>query len=520
MPPGPDEARMNKDALRFPSLIVFFSNTCVMIVELVAGRLIAPYVGVSLYTWTSVIGVILAGISVGNYWGGKLADRAASRRLLGLLFIGAGLACLGVLGMMEVISQRGLPVVLIGLPLIVRILFIVTAVFFIPSLVLGLISPVVVKLALQDLAQTGGTIGRIYAASAFGSILGTFATGFFLISWFGTRLILLGIAVALTAIGLWLGRFIPDWRLRGLTIVLLAAGAFTMPRGAWLQGPCVRETNYFCIKVLDETLEDGTPAKALVLDRLVHGFTVPGDPTRMVYGYEKIAAEVAEYQQSQRPLERVLVLGGGAYSFPRYVEALYPAAQVEVVEIDPGVTEIAYEQFGLARGTAVRSINEDARQFLEARTDPRLYDVILCDAVNDVSVPYHLTTREFAALVRRHLADDGVYMVNLIDGRERRFALAMAQTLKSVFAEVVLVPTGADWETNSRTTFVLLASPRTIDRDALHSATGGDGAAELGQWAVSAARLNQLLSAAPALILTDDYVPVDHLLAPVVDASE
>jgi predicted membrane-bound spermidine synthase len=511
---------MNTDHLRYPSLIVFFSNTCIMIVELVAGRLIAPYVGVSLYTWTSVIGVILAGLSVGNYWGGKLADRSASRRLLGLLFLLSGLACLGVLGMVEVISQRGLPVVLIGLPLIVRILFIVTAIFFIPSLALGLISPVVVKLALRDLAQTGGTIGRIYASSAFGSILGTFATGFFLISWFGTRLILLGIAVALMAIGLWLGRFIQDWRLRGLSVILLVAGAFLVPKGAWLQGPCLRETNYFCIKVLDETLEDGTQAKALVLDRLVHGFTVPGDPTRMVYGYEKIAAEVAEYWQSRQPLESVLVLGGGAYSFPRYVEALYPSARVEVVEIDPGVTEIAYEQFGLARDTAVRSVNVDARQFLETRPETQPYDLILCDAVNDVSVPYHLTTREFAALVRRHLADDGVYMVNLIDGRERRFALAMARTLQSVFAEVVLVPTGADWETNSRTTFVLLASPQPIDREALQAATGGDGAAEIGQWAVTAERLAQLLNDAPALVLTDDYVPVDNLLAPVVDASE
>lgn len=503
------------DRLRFPSLIVFFSNVCVMIIELVAGRLIAPYVGVSLYTWTSVIGVILAGMSVGNYWGGKLADRSASRRLLGGLFIGAGLACLSVIGMVEVISQRGLSVIVVGLPLIVRILFLVTAIFFLPSFLLGLISPIVVKLALQDLHQTGGVIGRLYASSAFGSILGTFATGFFLIAWFGTRVILVGIAAALVAVGLWLGRFIADPRLRGAAALMVVGGAFFLPRSSWLQGPCLRETNYFCIKVLDQPLDDGTPAKTLVLDRLVHGYTVPGEPTLLVYGYEKIAAEVVEARERQgQSLEAVLALGGGAYSFPRYIEAVYPQAAIDVVEIDPGVTAIAYEQFGLARDTAIRPFNQDARQFLEALPGSRRYDVILCDALNDVSVPYHLTTREFAEVVRRHLTEDGVYMVNLIDGRQRLFVTAMLRTLQAVFADVALASTGDDWETSPRTTFVVIASPSPINRVALQA-----GSDHVKQWLIDDRRLEQLLAETPALILTDDFVPVDNLLAPVVEES-
>ena len=92
--------------LRLPwlILIVFVSSTCIMVLELVAGRIIAPYVGVSLYTWTSVIGVVLAGMSLGNYLGGGLADRWASPRLLGILvFCWAACSAVGIL----LIEQAG-----------------------------------------------------------------------------------------------------------------------------------------------------------------------------------------------------------------------------------------------------------------------------------------------------------------------------------------------------------------------------------------------------------------------------
>ena len=155
-----------------------------MILELVAGRIIAPYVGVSLYTWTSVIGVVLAGISLGNYLGGWLADRYASLRLLGVLFLLGGLSPVGIL------AVDALGRITPGeWPIVVEILVLTAALFFLPSVILGAISPVVAKLAIRDLNKTGMTVGRIYAAGTVGSIVGTFATGFLLISWFGTHVI-------------------------------------------------------------------------------------------------------------------------------------------------------------------------------------------------------------------------------------------------------------------------------------------------------------------------------------------
>ena len=137
-----------------PTLVVFIANVCIMVLELVAGRIIAPQVGVSLYTWTSVIGVILAGMSLGNYLGGRLADRYASLRLLGTMFVVGGLASLGILGMdqLHIVDW-------VTWPIVVEILLMITVLFFLPAVALGTISPIVVKLAMRNLDAAGRTVG-------------------------------------------------------------------------------------------------------------------------------------------------------------------------------------------------------------------------------------------------------------------------------------------------------------------------------------------------------------------------
>ncbi|MCB0193409.1 MAG: fused MFS/spermidine synthase, partial [Anaerolineae bacterium] len=170
-------------------VIVFLSNFCIMVIELIAGRMMAPIVGVSLYTWTSIIGVVLAGISLGNYLGGKIADRRASRNVLALFFT---LSAVGSASILASISWVG-ALQTLNLPIIAGVVLIFTAVFLLPATILGTISPIVVKLTLSDLSQTGDIVGKIYAAGALGSIAGTFATGFFLISTFGTRQLVWGV---------------------------------------------------------------------------------------------------------------------------------------------------------------------------------------------------------------------------------------------------------------------------------------------------------------------------------------
>ena len=488
-----------------PYAIVFVSSACIMILELVAGRIVAPYVGVSLYTWTTIIGVVLAGISLGNYVGGRLADRWPSPRLLGLLFLTAGMTSFIVLA----VDKLG-----VRLPtssIVVQIVVLVTALFFIPCAILGAISPVVAKLAVRDLATTGATVGKIYAAGTLGSIVGTFATGFVLISRFGTHAIVWGVALTLIAMSLLF--LLRRRKVTGVVAVAIVLGGLGLAwQQGWSRGPCALETNYFCIKVREEE-RGGERVRVLVLDRLVHSFTSMDDPTKLVYGYEQMYAEATAYRAAGRPDLRVLFIGGGGYTFPKYMEATYPGSDLEVIEIDPGVTRIAYDLLGVPADSRIVTRNEDARMVLRQPPD-QLFDLIMGDAFNDYSVPYHLTTVEFNELVQQWLAPGGLYMVNIIDGPRGDFVRAFANTLQQTFPHVYVAPTIDAWRSSPRSTFVLIGADEPLALDELSAFDAGDGQALLARQLLSDAELAALLAERPALTLTDQFAPVDQLLTP------
>jgi spermidine synthase len=492
-----------------PNLIVFISNICIMTLELVAGRIIAPHVGVSLYTWTSVIGVVLAGISLGNYLGGRLADRWASLRLLGYLFLLSGVSSLGILAA----GTLGVGIAWGEWPLVVRILVLTTIMFFTPCLVLGTISPVVAKLAVRDLSKTGSTVGKIYAAGALGSIVGTFATGFLLISWFGTYPIVWGVSTVLMTMGLVfvLG---DRWQLILLPLLIIVGGWMVAHNRGLLNGPCTRETNYFCIRVSAEE-RDGEPVRVLILDQLVHSFNVLDDPAKLLYPYSHIWAEATEYMAQREGKLRALFIGGGGYTFPRYMEAVYPDSELHVIEIDPGVTEVAYDLMGLDRNTDVVTYNQDARLFINQEPTQE-YDLVLGDAFNGLSVPYHLTTREFNDGVRAWLEDDGLYMINVVDSVRGGFVFSYVHTLRQTFRHVYLIPTSDRWQEHSRNTYVLIAAAVPLDLAILETIDAGDGFPILARQVLGEQEIDALLAERHVVTLTDQYAPVEQLLAPMI----
>jgi spermidine synthase len=333
-----------------------------------------------------------------------------------------------------------------------------------------------------------------------------------LISWLGTHVIVWGVAVVLLALGL---VFVLGGRrpLLLLSTLVIAGGSTLAFSQGWLRGPCTRETNYFCIKVREEK-HGGEPVRVLILDRLVHSYTSLNDPTKLVYEYEQIYAEVTAYRAQRDDHLRALFIGGGGYTFPKYLEAVYPGSDIHVIEIDPGVTQVAYDLLGLSRDTYIATTNQDARLFMEQRpTQP--YDLIVGDAFNDFSVPYHLTTKEFNDRVRAWLADDGLYMVNIIDGPRGDFVRAYTHTLRQTFRYVYLAPTAASWREALRTTFVLIASQVPLDLAAFKTLDAGDGDPLLARRLLSEDELQALLAEGRTVMLTDQYAPVDQMLAPV-----
>ena len=483
---------------------MFFSSACIMILELVAGRIIASQVGVSLYTWTSVIGVILAGISIGNYFGGWLADRWASMKTLGLTFIAGGLFTVFILVVNEIDILD-----YVELSYIAETMTLITAMFFVPSAILGAISPLVVKLSIHDLSKTGSTVGRIYAAGAIGSIAGTFATGFVLISWFGTHTIIWGVGIALTTLGL---VFLLSNKWSKLLSVALIIFLFLPPSfiGERLHRKNIRETNYFTIKVKESNYK-GEPVLKLYLDQLLHGYTFLNDPARLKYSYLKMFAWITTHRALNNDNLSTMIIGGGGYTFPNYLEATYLNSKIHVIEIDPEVTEVAHERLGLSRDTGIVTFNQDARLYFEREPNER-YDLIYADAFNDFSVPFHLTTVEFNQTVSKWLAEDGIYLVNIIDGPKAKFLSAYTYTLRQTFKYVYAGIDARNWR-KYRSTHVLAASNTPLDFEAMEQVN--EGVKPTAHRLLSEEKTTNLFNKGTGILLTDRYAPVDQLLASV-----
>lgn len=500
--------------------IVFVGSSCGMTIELVASRILAPFLGVSLYTWTSIIGVILAGMSLGNYLGGRIADRAPKPQTLGVLFLLSGLASLGILATIGFVGSKS---VNLPFPLMGKIAFLTTIVFFLPSLLLGTISPVVVKLTLKDLSAAGSTVGKIYAWSTAGSIVGTFATGFVLISWFGTRMIVAGVAVVLMSMGIIFGEM---WK-RGRVPATVAALLLFLGFGYYLNttnafaSPYWKESNYYSIRFFDQGAgQDGNKVRVLVLDHLVHSFVALDDPTHLEYAYEKVYADIVKYLSHTRPSMNALFIGGGGYTFPRYMEKVYPTSNQEVIEIDPEVTRVVYEELGLPRDSKIVTHNMDGRMFFDNGSTPKgKYDLILGDAFNDLSVPYHLTTLEFTQKLKESMKPDGFYLVNIIDNPKRgAFLRPYVNTLKRVFTHVTVAAVGEGWKASAQNTLIVVASQLPIDPPTfMDELTGLYGGKEPVTRIMPEQELADYMAQGTDLILTDEYAPVDQLIATLFD---
>ncbi len=517
-----------------PIVTVFVSSMCMMVVELVAGRLIARYVGSSLYTWTSVIGIVLAGIAAGNYVGGLIADRYKPREALASLFLAASATCL----LIPLLNDRvGASMMLRNQDWALRIALHVFFVFFLPSALLGTISPVAATMALEIGRRTGRTVGSVYSWGALGSIVGTFLTGYLLIAKMGTVAVLLSVSGILLAASLYYG---VESLLPYIWGGVLTASIFvTFTPWAWAKTVGERlgfrdyvdqfvyfqdESQYSFIRVEEDLTQPGV--RTMTLDFLIHAYVKMDDPDDLQYDYEKIYAAVTRSAVRTLPAgrtPRALFLGGGGFVFPAWFLRRYPGGYAEVAEIDPEVTRAAFEAFGLKPNPRMKIHNLDARNHVEdlirrqaAGEDVGRFDLVYGDAFNHYSPPFHLTTFEFNEKVRRLMSDEGVFLANVIDVYSSgKFLGAMINTLEKSFPHVYVFSTalGGPTDRDARDTFVVVGSTRLLDLDFLSSEKfNGDLLGER--------HLEVLRKRSNGLVLTDDFAPVDNLLAPVIRMAE
>jgi MFS family permease len=401
--------------------LVFVSSGAVLVLEILGIRLLAPYVGLTIETTTTIIGTVLAGIAAGAAVGGRAADRLDERRLLaGLLAAGGALAIATVpvaRGFGSALEEDG----------DVAAFLITLIALFPPAAVLSAVTPTVARVQLRDLSTTGAVVGRLSAWATAGGLVGTFATGFVIVPLLPTDVAVVVLGAVLLALGFAVARY---GAMFAAAAGALAMGAATLAAGA----PCDAETVYHCARVEDDPVRES--GRVLRLERLRHSYVDLADSAHLEFDYTRWMGDVID-DMPGGPLEAVFI-GGGGFTLPRYVAATRPGSRSRVLEVDGDLVELVRERLGLRTGPALRVRVGDARVTLRSeRTDSA--DLVVGDAFGGVAVPWHLTTEEFARDIRRVLRPEGLYLLNVIDYEPLALVRAEAATLRRVFPNVAVV---------------------------------------------------------------------------------
>jgi spermidine synthase len=482
------------------SVVVFVTSGAVLVLEILAGRLLAPYVGVTLQTFTAIIGVVLAGIALGTWLGGVVADRVDPRRLVAPSVVLGGALAIGSVPVIRVLGS-GNP----SGPASAVVL--ATLAFFLPSAVLSATHPLVVKLQLRDLAATGHVVGRLSAIGTAGSLVGTFVTGFLLVAAFPTTptILVIGGSLVLGGIALWvhLGRPADA----GATLAAAGVAVVAVLVTLVVDGPCETETAYYCARV--EADDDRPTGRTLWLDTLQHSYVDLADPTHLEFTYVQLLGDVADTMAAPGAPLDVVHIGGGGFTFPRYVDATRPGSDNLVLELDEGIVELAQDELGLELTSTLRAVTGDARVNLRDVPDDSV-DLVVGDAFGGEAVPWHLTTVELTRDVQRVLSPTGIYAVNVIDHPPLGFARAEVATLATVFEHVAVIGPPDRVAGDDGGNLVLLASDAPLPVEAIvaaNRARGDDDDVVSGDAAIEA-------WVGGADVLTDEHAPVDQLLTP------
>lgn len=416
-------------------ITTFIAGATGMIIELVASRILSPYLGNSNLIWTCIIGMMLAFMSLGYFIGGKLSDKHPKRNLLSLFLLNSA-TFISLIPMIEIYAIEPISKINFSLPLLAIICSTIT--FGIPSMFLATASPFAVKLKDKDLEEIGGVSGRMSALSTIGSIVGTFLAGFVLIPKLGVKNIILLVVIVLVILSylIYEDKDI-KYTLKTIATLVILVSLVLVGKKMFLQ------------KHEDMILDTDSEYSRIWIKKFTNNSGKEYNTLEVDMGYESIAsgeknltADYLKYYDLfnyyQENTEKVLMIGGAAYTYPSYFLEQYKDKKIDVVEIDSKMTELAEKYFDL--NTQNKNLNiyhEDGRRYIN--TTQNKYDCILIDAFKGLNVPFQLTTEEALIQAKRNLNENGIVITNIIsalDGKNANFIKYEYATYKKVFKDV------------------------------------------------------------------------------------
>ncbi|MBM3309405.1 MAG: methyltransferase [Candidatus Altiarchaeales archaeon] len=418
--------------------IAFFCGMAIMVVEIIGARMFVPYYGNTFFVWTSIIGVVMVSMSLGYYKGGVEADREGSREgLANIVFMAALYTSLLPLTVMLAGMFAGL-----GQELGTLVGSVVS--LALPSYYLAKVSPYCIRLTSRSVDSAGRTSGFIYSISTVGSIFGTFISGFVLMPYFKIKTIVLMLGVLLLAISLFLNF---KKKIIRLLDVVMIAGPIVI-QIIWLQPEYIMpnstvlfegDTVYNSITVSEFKFNESMGnVRVLQVGNLIQG-GIFAKYNKSFYDYVSLTQIPWLFKPD---IKNVLFLGNGAGIGIDYLHAIYPEVDIDVVDIDPKVFEVATTYFSEKEGDKVHFFADDARLFLKKKD--KKYDLIIMDVYSSTrQIPFHLTTYEMIREVDNHLTNDGVYVQNVIsslEGKNSMIIKSIGKTLEPTFSRNYAIP--------------------------------------------------------------------------------
>jgi predicted membrane-bound spermidine synthase len=439
----------------YTRIVAFVTGFVLMAFEMAASRILAPAIGSSTYVWTSVIGVIIAALSLGYWAGGWLADQR--KRVVDvaylLLIAGGAVAITTALypGFLTWLGDLSLDDRLRGI--------LASFVLFAPSsFVLGMISPYLAKLSVTALSSTGSKIASLSALNSLGGISGTFVTGFWLFAVLGTRGIFMALSLVLVVLSL---TFAVRWRMPArVTLGVLFALIVCVPLPPSSTFAIDTPTAHYTVKT--NQLNDGAQLRTIGIGpRGEQSGVILGKPDQLVFWYTR---ELARQVDLLPQKSRILILGGGAYTLPQYLADKYPESNIDVVEIDPQLAQIARQYFDYTPQPSITEIAQDARIYLSQTT--ARYDIVIVDVYGDINVPVTLMTREYGTLVGRVTKPTGTVLANVVAGQTgacRELLAVSSATYQDEFPyRYTKVDESAATNDDANVILLMARSPRTV----------------------------------------------------------
>ena len=494
-------------------LSVFVTGACVLVIEIVAVRVLSFYYGNTIFTVSSVISVILTALSIGYYMGGKFADRNPSLWWFFGIILVSGLTVLAL----HFVGMVILPILSITLSMVSGPLVSSLLLFLAPALLLGALSPYAVKLQSIQTSERGvGSVsGEIFFWSTLGSIVGSLLAGFMLIPYFGIDHIFIATGVLLFCLG-----FVPlvllGFDKKRLTLSLFAVVILTLIivlTDQQVKGDAVysKDGVYGKIIIYDGVF-DGRQTRFFQQDQSNSSaiFLDSDDPTDLVYEYTKY---YSLYKIFKPNVQNALVIGGGAYSIPKALLWELPNATVDVSEIEPSLFDLAKKYFNANNSQNLHSYTEDGRRLL--RDSNKKYDLMFSDVYFlFLSPPAQFTTREFFALAKEKLTDDGIFIANWIGDLSKEppsLFFSEVNTFRSVFPNSYFFTVGMPETTDLQNMIVVgYNSNKKIDLSAASIFEHQNPIIRsLPYKAINLEKYD--LSLYP--VLTDNFAPVEYLTA-------